>query len=106
MLDISNHTEPNFTEFVFPIFLMAFNSGTYNNIQVINDTVVKETICDALNFFTTVKNNVSIAAQNSKSPDNPSYQGNIVLNFLIFSCSIFSKLFSISKFYPHLFLIS
>ena len=60
MLDISNHTEPNFTEFVFPIFLMAFNSGTYNNIQVINDTVVKETICDALNFFTTVKNNVSI----------------------------------------------
>ena len=75
MLDISNHTEPNFTEFVFPIFLMAFNSGTCNNIQVINDTVVKETICD-------------------------------VLNFLIFSCSIFSKLFFISKFYPHLFLIS
>ena len=51
MLDITNHTEPNFTEFVFPIFLMAFNSGTCNNIQVINDTVVKETICDVLNFL-------------------------------------------------------
>ena len=36
---------------MFPIFLITFNSGTCNAIQVINDTVVKETICDALKFF-------------------------------------------------------
>ena len=40
---------------------MTFNSSTCNAIQVINDTVLKETICDALKFFTTVKNNISIA---------------------------------------------
>ena len=50
-LEISNNSEPNLTDFVFPIFFMAFNRGTCNAIQVIKDTVVKETICDALKFF-------------------------------------------------------
>lgn len=84
---------------MFPIFLIIFNSGTCNAIQVINDTVVKEIICDALKFFTTVKNNVSIATQNNKSADRPSYHGNILLNFVIFSCPIFliTNLFGISN---------
>ena len=67
------------------------NSGTCNKIFTIIDIVVSDTICDAVNFFTTVKNSVSIAIQNNKSPDSPSYQGNILLNlFSLFSSICFS----------------
>ena len=51
-------------------------------MQVIREMDVSDTICEALKFLTTVKNKVSIAAQNNKSPDNPANHGNNLLNFI------------------------
>ena len=54
-------------------------------MQVINDTVVKETICDALKFFATVKNNVSIGTKNINSPVKDANIGYIfILRFIFF----------------------
>ena len=58
-------------------------------MQVIREMDVSDTICEALKFLTTVKNKVSIAAQNNKSPDNPANHGNNLLNFIKF-CSFIS----------------
>ena len=51
ILDISNSNETSFTKLVFPIFFIIFNKGICNNIQLINDILVNETICEAFKFF-------------------------------------------------------
>ena len=57
--------------------------------------------------FTTVKNNVSIATQNSKSDDNPLYHGNILLNFDIFNFPIFAPfIYRLSLYIIKLFYIN
>ena len=58
-------------------------------MQVIREMDVSDTICEVLKFLTTVKNKVSIAAQNNKSPDNPANYGNNLLNLFKF-CSFIS----------------
>ena len=74
---------------------IILSNGTCNKIFIIIDIDVRDTICDAVKFFTTVKNNVSIATQNNKSPDSPSYHGNILLNlFSLFSSICYSIFYS------------
>ena len=53
-------------------------------MQVIREIDVSDTICEVLKFLTTVKNKVSIATQNNKSPDNPANHGNNLLNLFKF----------------------
>ena len=60
---------------------------------IIIDIDVNDTICDAVKFFTTVKNNVSIATQNNKSDYNPANHGYILLNTFSLFSSIFSPTF-------------
>ena len=79
---MKSNNDPNLTNFVFPILLIMLSKGTQSNIQVINDIDVKDTICEAVNFLTIVRNNISIATPNNKFPDNPTNHGNNLLNFV------------------------
>lgn len=63
--------EPNLTEFVLPIFLIISNTGICKSITAIKESVVENVICEGLNPLTIVKNKVSIATQNNRSPDRP-----------------------------------